>query len=139
MSGLPQYEATKAYMPKEPDELSLQQAELVIVLQKEEGEAPHLHTAVLLSIAPPPLPPESGAKVFCSSARLVLWGEDERWRTGLVSCQLCHRDHQPHRHRKQRAAHEAPAQGDQRLSPPPPPLRDWREETHHLLGRGGGP
>lgn len=56
MSGLPQYEATKAYMPKEPDELSLQQAELVIVLQKEEGEAPHLHTAVLLSIAPPPPP-----------------------------------------------------------------------------------
>lgn len=36
--GLPQYEATKAYMPKEPDELSLQQAELVIVLQTEEGE-----------------------------------------------------------------------------------------------------
>ncbi|KAM9855562.1 rho guanine nucleotide exchange factor 16 [Aulostomus maculatus] len=35
--GLPQYEATKAYMPKEPDELGLQQAELVIVQQKEEG------------------------------------------------------------------------------------------------------
>lgn len=35
--GLPQSEATKAYMPKEPDELGLQQAELVIVLQKEEG------------------------------------------------------------------------------------------------------
>ncbi|XP_013857122.1 rho guanine nucleotide exchange factor 16 [Austrofundulus limnaeus] len=34
--GLPQYEATKAYMPKEPDELGLRQAELVIVLQKEE-------------------------------------------------------------------------------------------------------
>ncbi|XP_040904348.1 rho guanine nucleotide exchange factor 16 isoform X2 [Toxotes jaculatrix] len=34
---LPQYEATKAYMPKEPDELGLQQAELVIVLQKEEA------------------------------------------------------------------------------------------------------
>ncbi|TRY99427.1 hypothetical protein DNTS_022985 [Danionella cerebrum] len=34
---LPQYEATKAYMPKAPDELSLQQAELVIVLQQEEG------------------------------------------------------------------------------------------------------
>uniref|UniRef100_A0A3Q3WU00 Uncharacterized protein n=1 Tax=Mola mola TaxID=94237 RepID=A0A3Q3WU00_MOLML len=31
-----QYEATKAYMPKEPDELGLRQAELVIVLQKEE-------------------------------------------------------------------------------------------------------
>lgn len=61
VSGLPQYEATKAYMPKGPDELSLQQAELVIVLQKEEGEA--LHTAVLLSFALP----ESGAKVFCSS------------------------------------------------------------------------
>ncbi|XP_068996312.1 rho guanine nucleotide exchange factor 16 [Embiotoca jacksoni] len=35
--GLPQYEATKAYMPKELDELGLQQAELVIVLQKEEA------------------------------------------------------------------------------------------------------
>ncbi|KAM6929840.1 rho guanine nucleotide exchange factor 16 [Lycodopsis pacificus] len=35
--GLPQCEATKAYMPKEPDELGLQQAELVIVLQKEEA------------------------------------------------------------------------------------------------------
>ncbi|KAL6119893.1 arhgef16 [Pungitius sinensis] len=34
---LPQYEATKAYMPKEPDELGLQQAELVIVMQKEEA------------------------------------------------------------------------------------------------------
>ncbi|XP_052418875.1 rho guanine nucleotide exchange factor 16 [Carassius gibelio] len=34
---LPQYEATKAYMPKAPDELSLQQAELVIVLQEVEG------------------------------------------------------------------------------------------------------
>ncbi|CAJ1085537.1 rho guanine nucleotide exchange factor 16 [Xyrichtys novacula] len=36
-AGQPQYEATKAYMPKEPDELGLQQAELVIVLQKEEA------------------------------------------------------------------------------------------------------
>uniref|UniRef100_A0A4W4GTV4 Rho guanine nucleotide exchange factor (GEF) 16 n=1 Tax=Electrophorus electricus TaxID=8005 RepID=A0A4W4GTV4_ELEEL len=36
-SDLPQYEATKAYMPKEPDELSLQQAEVVIVLQEAEG------------------------------------------------------------------------------------------------------
>ncbi|XP_029974200.1 rho guanine nucleotide exchange factor 16 [Salarias fasciatus] len=35
--GLPQYEATKAYMPKEPDELGLKQAELVIVQQKEEA------------------------------------------------------------------------------------------------------
>ncbi|KAK1786601.1 hypothetical protein P4O66_003044 [Electrophorus voltai] len=34
---LPQYEATKAYMPKEPDELSLQQAEVVIVLQEAEA------------------------------------------------------------------------------------------------------
>ncbi|KAK3540698.1 hypothetical protein QTP70_034660 [Hemibagrus guttatus] len=32
--ALPQYETTKAYMPKEPDELSLQQAEVVIVLQE---------------------------------------------------------------------------------------------------------
>lgn len=36
-SGLPQYEATKSYMPKEPDELGLKEAELVIVLQKQEG------------------------------------------------------------------------------------------------------
>ncbi|TKS77380.1 Rho guanine nucleotide exchange factor 16 [Collichthys lucidus] len=36
-AGQPQYEATKAYMPKGPDELGLQQAELVIVLQKEEA------------------------------------------------------------------------------------------------------
>ncbi|XP_054642363.1 rho guanine nucleotide exchange factor 16 [Dunckerocampus dactyliophorus] len=35
--GLPQYEATKAYMPKEPDEVGLQQAELVIVQRVEEG------------------------------------------------------------------------------------------------------
>ncbi|KAI7789945.1 rho guanine nucleotide exchange factor 16 [Triplophysa rosa] len=35
--ALPQYEATKAYLPKAPDELSLQQAELVIVLQEVEG------------------------------------------------------------------------------------------------------
>ncbi|XP_061831569.1 rho guanine nucleotide exchange factor 16 [Nerophis lumbriciformis] len=34
---LPQYEATKAYMPKEPDEVGLQQAELVIVQRVEEG------------------------------------------------------------------------------------------------------
>ncbi|MED6280022.1 hypothetical protein CHARACLAT_006531 [Characodon lateralis] len=34
--GLPQYEVTKTYMPKEPDELGLRQAELVIVHQKEE-------------------------------------------------------------------------------------------------------
>lgn len=36
-AGQPQYEATKAYMPKEPDELGLQQAELVIVMEKEEA------------------------------------------------------------------------------------------------------
>lgn len=35
---LPQYEATKAYLPKAPDELSLQQAEVVIVLQEVEGQ-----------------------------------------------------------------------------------------------------
>ncbi|KAM4738174.1 rho guanine nucleotide exchange factor 16 isoform 1-T3 [Anableps anableps] len=34
--GLPQYEVTKTYMPKDPDELGLRQAEVVIVLQKEE-------------------------------------------------------------------------------------------------------
>ncbi|XP_028849682.1 rho guanine nucleotide exchange factor 16 [Denticeps clupeoides] len=33
---LPQYEATKAYMPKGPDELGLQQAEVVIVEQQVE-------------------------------------------------------------------------------------------------------
>lgn len=38
VSGQPQYEATKAYMPKEPDELGLKQAELIIVFQKEEGK-----------------------------------------------------------------------------------------------------
>ncbi|PWA30875.1 hypothetical protein CCH79_00010604 [Gambusia affinis] len=37
--GLPQYEVTKTHMPKEPDELGLRQAEVVIVLRKEEGEA----------------------------------------------------------------------------------------------------
>ncbi|XP_034551248.1 rho guanine nucleotide exchange factor 16 [Notolabrus celidotus] len=36
-AGQPQYEATKAYMPKEPDDLGLKQAELVIVMQKEEA------------------------------------------------------------------------------------------------------
>ena len=50
-SGLPQYEATKAYMPKEPDELGLQQAELVILLQKEEGEVSlHVHLAPSLPV-----------------------------------------------------------------------------------------
>ncbi|KAJ8257669.1 hypothetical protein GJAV_G00188410 [Gymnothorax javanicus] len=34
---LPQCEVTKAYIPKSPDELGLQQAEVVIVHQKEEG------------------------------------------------------------------------------------------------------
>ncbi|XP_008411714.1 rho guanine nucleotide exchange factor 16 [Poecilia reticulata] len=34
--GMPQYEVTKTYMPKDPDELGLRQAEVVIVLQKEE-------------------------------------------------------------------------------------------------------
>ncbi|KAJ8388936.1 hypothetical protein AAFF_G00124970 [Aldrovandia affinis] len=34
---LPQCEVTKAYMPKRPDELGLQQAEVVIILQREEG------------------------------------------------------------------------------------------------------
>ncbi|MBN3323301.1 ARHGG factor, partial [Atractosteus spatula] len=33
---LPQFEVIKAYMPKEPDELGLQQADVVLVLQKEE-------------------------------------------------------------------------------------------------------
>ncbi|KAI1892547.1 hypothetical protein AGOR_G00134710 [Albula goreensis] len=34
---LPQCEVTKAYMPKNPDELGLQQAEVVIILQREDG------------------------------------------------------------------------------------------------------
>ncbi|XP_024149508.1 rho guanine nucleotide exchange factor 16 [Oryzias melastigma] len=34
--GLPQYEATKSYIPKEPDEIVLRQAELVLVMKKEE-------------------------------------------------------------------------------------------------------
>ncbi|XP_062396786.1 rho guanine nucleotide exchange factor 16 [Sardina pilchardus] len=34
---LPQYEATKAFMPKTPDEMGLQQAEVVIVEQQVEG------------------------------------------------------------------------------------------------------
>lgn len=37
-TGLPQYEVTKAHMPKEPDELSLQQAEVVLVLQEVDGK-----------------------------------------------------------------------------------------------------
>lgn len=47
-SGQPQYEATKAYMPKEPDELGLKQAELVIVFQKEEGKKTSLRALVSL-------------------------------------------------------------------------------------------
>uniref|UniRef100_A0A8C7XSN3 Rho guanine nucleotide exchange factor (GEF) 16 n=1 Tax=Oryzias sinensis TaxID=183150 RepID=A0A8C7XSN3_9TELE len=35
--GLPQYEATKSYIPKEPDEIGLRQAELVLVMKKEEA------------------------------------------------------------------------------------------------------
>ncbi|XP_064160720.1 rho guanine nucleotide exchange factor 16-like [Anguilla rostrata] len=34
---LPQCEVTKAYMPREPDELGLQQADVVIILQRVEG------------------------------------------------------------------------------------------------------
>lgn len=128
VSGLPQYEATKAYMPKDQDELSLQQAELVIVLQQEEGKALH---AALLYLLPPPRPGHWGV-LHCFPPSVVLRGENERWRTGLVSCQLRHRDHQPHRHRKQRAADEAAAQRDQCLTTAL--LRDRREETHRLVG-----
>lgn len=81
-------------------------------------------TRVCLSLSVALLP-ERGPKVFCSPARVVLWGENERRGTGLVPCQLCHRNHQPHCHRKQRAAHEAPAQRDQRLKQRPPSLRGW--------------
>lgn len=38
ITGLPQYESTKAHMPKEPDELSLKQAEVVIVMQEVDGK-----------------------------------------------------------------------------------------------------
>lgn len=48
-SGQPQYEATKAYMPKEPDELGLQQAELVIVFQREEGKKASLRRTCFFS------------------------------------------------------------------------------------------
>lgn len=51
-SGQPQYEATKAYMPKEPDELGLKQAELVIVFQKEEGKKTSLRALVSLFCFP---------------------------------------------------------------------------------------
>lgn len=54
--------------------------------------------------------------LFSALLRLVSWGEDAGWRERLVSCQLCHRDHQPHRHGEQCATNEAPAQRDQRLS-----------------------
>ena len=39
--GLAQYETTKAYMPKEPDELGLRPAEVVILLGKELGKNQH--------------------------------------------------------------------------------------------------
>lgn len=51
ITALPQYEATKAYMPKEPDELNLQQAEIVIVLQEVDGKA-SLHTFFLKNKTP---------------------------------------------------------------------------------------
>lgn len=44
---LPQYEATKAYMPKAPDELSLQQAEVVIVLQELDGKHGGFITSII--------------------------------------------------------------------------------------------
>ena len=40
--GLAQYETTKAYMPREPDELGLRPAEVVILLGKELGENLHI-------------------------------------------------------------------------------------------------
>lgn len=65
VSGLPQYEATKAYMPKNQDELSLRQAELVIVLQKEEGEALHAAPTPL-----PDLPPLRCSVLFSQSGAM---------------------------------------------------------------------
>lgn len=76
VSGLPQFEATKAYMPKDPDELSLKQAELVIVFQKEEGEA-LVHTAPLASPAPSSL--SRGLKC---PVLLAEWCYGERMRDG---------------------------------------------------------
>lgn len=73
VSGLPQYEATKAYMPKNQDELSLQQAELVIVLQKEEGEAPHA--------APPHASRPAATEALCPGL-LAEWCYGERMRDG---------------------------------------------------------
>lgn len=52
---------------------------------------------------------------LCALPSLVLWRENARRGEGLVSVQLCHRDHKPHRTGEQRATHEAPAQGDQCL------------------------
>lgn len=59
-------------MPKNQDELSLQQAELVIVLQKEEGEA--------LQTAPPTSRPTT-TEVFCT-VLLPEWCYGERMRDG---------------------------------------------------------
>lgn len=38
LPDLPQYEVTKAYLPRESDELGLQQAEVVVVLQAQGGK-----------------------------------------------------------------------------------------------------
>lgn len=40
LSDLPQCEVTKVHMSHEPDELGLQQADVVIILQRVEGETP---------------------------------------------------------------------------------------------------
>lgn len=53
-------------MPKYPDELSLKQAELVIVLQKEDGKVLLLHTASIYH----PQPRGLRCSLFCQSGAM---------------------------------------------------------------------
>lgn len=128
--GQPQYEATKAYMPKEPDELGLKQAELVIVFQTEEGNQTFAQCASFFF----------WVCFFCWKTKLivplytplvsmVLRRENAWWREGLVPCELRYRDHQPHGHGEQRSAHEEAAQRNQRLNT----TRDSITNLCHLL------
>lgn len=66
-------------MPKEPDELGLQQAELVIVLRKEEGEFLFVTTGNMISN------PDPCAQSVCLQENLLLfpaWCYGERMRDG---------------------------------------------------------
>lgn len=86
-SGQPQYEATKAYMPKEPDELGLQQAELVIVFEKEEGKKASLRRAGF-SFFGLPFPLETNQTAYTDKnvsrlhVILLAWCYGERMRDG---------------------------------------------------------